>query len=516
MFGDLLGDKPPSVHNHTIDAMLSTEGSLMPNKAWELGFHLRSPRGWLNDPNGSCQFNGEYYVYYQYNDAWPEIDQKAWGLFVSRDLVHWRYEGMPIEPSIPEDRHGVYSGCTVVERGAGDDGADLLRAFYTGNVVCLDDGHNPKDVGRVYTGREAHEITCTSTDGIHFGTKTVLLRTQDYPGECSLHVRDPKVWRQDDSWYMLLGARHLRNHGMCLLYRSDDGLSWEFAHRIDSAYPFGYMWECPNIAQLDDGSEYLAFSPQGLPRMRDRWHNLCQAGYIPLPGRIVDTTVVDERDFVEWDHGHDFYAPQTFVDDQGRWILIGWLGGFDPHWACAPDGLAWCHCLTVPRLLRKDPASGHLLQTPVPELNALRGKKVTLVRGATTDISTRHADIVLEDIAGDGSITIDESLQVFFERQRLGIRYLVPQQAAGRDDRSIPLDSLRDLRILVDGSVVEVYANDGAQVFSSRWFPAEGTSLTIRTDLNARVAQAWSMEDVLGNLYATAQAPSISQPGWNA
>ncbi|MFR0949472.1 MAG: hypothetical protein ACLSFT_02160 [Ruminococcus callidus] len=30
--------------------------------------------------------------------------------------------------------------------------------------------------------------------------------------------------------------------------------------------------------------------------------------------------------FEEYDHGFDFYAPQTYTDRQGRRILIGWLG----------------------------------------------------------------------------------------------------------------------------------------------------------------------------------------------
>ncbi len=488
----------------------------MPNQSWELGFHLRSPRSWLNDPNGACQFRGDYYLYYQYNDAWPTSDQKAWGLFVSPDLVHWRYEGVPIEPSIPEDRHGVYSGCTVVERGAAADGGDRLRAFYTGDVVTDDPDRSPMDVGRIYGGREANQITCASDDGIHYGEKTVLLRTADYPDACGLHVRDPKVWWQDGAYHMLLGARHVNNHGMCLVYDSADGLSWEFRQFINPAYPFGYMWECPNVVRLADGTEYLAFSPQGLPRQRDRWHNLWNAGYVPLPGRILDTTEVDERDFVEWDHGHDFYAPLTFEDESGRQLLVGWLGGFDPHQDYAPDGLAWCHCLTVPRVLAKDDASGLLLQTPVPELDQLRGDPVALHAGEPTRVAGRHADVVLEGMRGDGTLTFDDSLQVFWGDGRLGLRYLVAAHAAGRTERSVPADAVRDLRVLVDGSVVEVYANGGAQVFSSRWFCEERDDLRVCASLAADDARAWPMEDVLATLYATAQAQDLTLPGWNA
>ena len=485
----------------------------MPNKSWELSFHLRSPRGWLNDPNGACQFRGEYYLYYQYNPFWPNANQKAWGLFVSPDLVHWRYEGVPIEPSIPEDRNGVYSGCTLVERGAARDGGDRLRAYYTGNVVCPSPNHDPRDRGLTFDGREANEITCTSDDGKQFGERTVLLRNADYPSVCTLHVRDPKVWEEDGALHMILGARHVDHRGMCLLYDSADGQAWTFRQFIESEYPFGYMWECPNIVQLADGSEYVAFSPQGLPRMRDRWHNLCQAGYIALPGRILDTTHVDERDFVEWDHGHDFYAPQTFMDDAGRWILVGWLGGFDRSLGYAPDGLPWCHCLTVPRVLLRDERTGGLLQAPVPELEALRGESVGLAQGHAVVVAGRAADVVLRGIEGEGAITFDQSLQVFFARGRLGLRYLVPEHAGGREERSVPVDALENVRVLVDGSCVEVYANDGAVVFSSRWFADERDTLEVCCDLCARDAQAWPMQDVLGQMYATAQAPDLAFPG---
>ena len=36
------------------------------NDKWRLGFHLMPPAGWLNDPNGLCQFKGVYHVFFQY------------------------------------------------------------------------------------------------------------------------------------------------------------------------------------------------------------------------------------------------------------------------------------------------------------------------------------------------------------------------------------------------------------------------------------------------------------------
>ena len=486
----------------------------MPNTSWEVGFHLRSPRNWLNDPNGLCQFRGRYHFFYQYDHDWPTVDQKAWGLFTSDDLVHWRYEGVPLEPSVPEDRHGVFSGSAFVERGAASDGGDLLRLYYTGNVVDPVPGHSPKDFDYVYAGREQNTLTCTSEDGVHYGPRQVLLRNADYPEDLSCHVRDPKVWEQDGCRRMLLGGRHKDTRGMCLLYDSDDGINWHLRHTINSEYSFGFVWECPNIVRLD-GREYLAISPQGLPRLQDRWFNRWTPGYFELPEgqRLIDTEVIDERTFVQWDFGHDFYAPQTFVDDSGRTILVGWMGTFDDYYTSVPDGLDWWHCMTVPRVVTRR-ADGRLLQNPAPELEALRGEALTLE--GTTIIQGRLADIVIDGIDGEGSLTLDDSFELFWQDGRLGIRYLDEASAAGRKDRSIPLAELCDLRVLVDGSAIEIFANDGAETFASRWFGPEKADLTV-TSTFTTAGTIWPMADTMADMYAEAagRAPVLKMPGWN-
>ena len=490
----------------------------MAHRSWELGFHLRSPRNWLNDPNGLCQFRGQYYFFYQYDHDWPTVDQKAWGLFSSPDLVHWTYQGVPLEPSVPEDRHGVFSGSAFVERGAGTDGEDLLRLYFTGNVVDPVPGHSIKDFDYVYAGREQNTLTClayqTEDGGLRLGDKQGLMRNTDYPDDCTCHVRDPKVWEQDGRRHMLLGARHVDNQGMCLLYDSDDGLSWTFQHAIWSEYPFGFVWECPNIVRLD-GHDYLAISPQGLPRLSDRWFNRWTPGYFEIPdgGRLLDTETIDERTFVQWDFGHDFYAPQTFVDDAGRTILVGWMGTFDDHYTSVPDGLSWWHCMTVPRVVTRR-ADGRLLQNPVSELATLRGEAQGL--GAHATIAGRQADLELTGIEGEGSLTLDDSLEIFYEGDRFGLRYLDRDAAAGRQDRSIPLGALHDLRVLVDGSAVEVFANGGAEVFASRWFCPEKEHLDVSCGF-AATGCAWPLRNTMAQMYADAadKAPILTMPGWN-
>ena len=259
------------------------------------------------------------------------------------------------------------------------------------------------------------------------------------------------------------------------------------------------MWECPNIVQID-GHDFLAVCPQGLEHEELRFQNMWQAGYFPLPGSIMDTVLVDQDTFAEWDHGYDFYAPQVFVDDAGRSILIGWMGAFDSTWTAAPNGLDWCHCLTVPRELSVAD-DGRLLQWPVAELKALRGEKRELVAGEACTLGAYLADVELSGITGAGALTLDDVLEISFADGRLTVRFADNEVAAGRPQRQVPIDTLSGLRVVVDTSAVEIYANGGAEVFSTRWFPT-GEKLTVRSTFEAVQAQAWPLENAMANAFA--------------
>ena len=126
-----------------------------------------------------------------------------WGHSTSKDLIVWEYEGAALYPDQPFDVGGVYSGSARVE----DDGT--MHVFYTGNVKHEDsEGYD-----YVTTGREANTIHVTSKDGQHFSHKKLVLGNDDYPDDDTAHVRDPKVWRSGDKYYMVQGARRKDDTG---------------------------------------------------------------------------------------------------------------------------------------------------------------------------------------------------------------------------------------------------------------------------------------------------------------
>ena len=71
-----------------------------------------------------------------------------------------------------------------------------------------------------------------------------------------------------------------------------------------------------------------------------------------MKGTDDPRTAVLDGDFVDWDYGFDFYAPQTFQTRDGRRILFGWAGMADAdaeYTVPTKAAEGWQHLLTVPR-----------------------------------------------------------------------------------------------------------------------------------------------------------------------
>lgn len=417
------------------------------------------PVGWLNDPNGLCWYKGKYHVFFQYAPFDVEGGLKFWGHYTSEDMIDWKYEGTALYPDSSYDCHGVYSGSALVDDGK-------LHLFFTGNVKI--DG----DYDYINEGRETSTLHVESEDGIHFSNKEEVISFSEYPEEFTCHIRDPKVWKENGKYFMVLGGRLKGDKGAVLVYESGDLKEWKLLRTITTPEVFGYMWECPDYFELD-GEKILSVSPQGLTREEFRFQNIYQSGYFILK----EDGSVDVKDFREWDMGFDFYAPQTFTDVQGRRILIGWMGmpDADEEYVNKTIEEGWQHCLTVPRELKlKD---GKILQYPVKELENLRKEK-TVLNDENSAVELRVEvnegfDLVLEEIALTGSsFQISMGGQMLFRYENGTAEIGFPGvTGAGRKVRKAQINELRNIRFLVDTSAAEIYLNDGETVFSTRYYP---------------------------------------------
>lgn len=424
---------------------------------WRQALHIEPPQGWLNDPNGLCFFHGMYHVFFQYcPDRADGTSPKGWGHWQSPDLVHWTFTGEPLLPDTPQDQSGAYSGCAVPC-------GDVLRLYYTGNVK------HPGSHDYIRTGRESNTLLVHTPDGIQTGPKQLLLTQADYPSDCSLHVRDPKVWQEEGRWYMLLGARSLQDAGRLLLYRSRDGLAWEPARILEPRPAFGYMWECPDHFILD-GRRWLSVCPQGLPHGETENQNQYQSGYFGLDGSLEDGTLTG---FTEWDKGFDFYAPQTLCAPDGRILLIGWMGMPDAGYRNPTAALGWQHCLTLPREIL--PSPGGLRQRPARELDALAdGCPLSLADNSTLTLPLPFRLRMTAE--GDFSLTLAGGLHLERDTgsKRLSLRFSEDALGGGRTLRqALCGEGPLELDLVADRSSLEIYCGGGSTVFSTRFYPSE-------------------------------------------
>lgn len=422
-------------------------------------FHLMPPTGWLNDPNGLCQSDGVFHAFFQYSPFDPEGGAKLWGHYTSRNMIDWEYKGVPLYPDQPFDCSGVYSGCAYLEDGQ-------MYLYYTGNVKLED----RDDYDYVNTGREANTVLVTSPDGKQFSRKRLLMRNSDYPSDLTLHVRDPKVWKEDGVYYMLQGARSKDDVGQGILFRSDDKISWSFAGRVETKEKFGYMWECPDYFETD-GVKVFSASVQGLDGEEWKDRNVYQSGYFLVDGDILGEYSLS--DYRLWDYGFDYYAPQSFEAEDGRRILIGWMGMPDcDEYTNLTIREGWQHCFTFPReVFVRD---GIVCQRPVRELDE-RKRPAAAAEGSLE----RDGDQAYEaDITGIRNnsfrAVLGEELVLEYRDGRFEMRFADQAKDAvsgGRSLRYRRMEELRSVKILADVSSVEVFINGGEYVFSTRYYP---------------------------------------------
>lgn len=420
-------------------------------------FHLMPVTGWLNDPNGLCMFQGVFHAFFQYSPFDAQGGVKLWGHCTSENMVDWKQEGAALYPDSPFDCHGVYSGNVLVEDGR-------MYLYYTGNVKL--DG----DYDYIHTGRESNTVLTISEDGKTFGPKKVLMQNCDYPEFVTCHVRDPRVWKEGDRYYMIQGARTKEDQGTALLFVSSDKENWTYSGQITTREKFGCMWECPEYLKIGR-RKVLSASVQGLTGGEWKNRNIYQSGYFFVEGDFPGDCQLSE--YYLWDYGFDFYAPQSFRTEDGRMIQIGWMGMPDcPQHINKTLEDNWQHCFTFPREITQ--RDGMLLQNPVRELREKK-EPVCMVTGNLHKEGIRTFEVDTEHIMASAFRAVLAGELVLEYRDGFFRMYFLHTEkeavSGGRDMRCTKLPELTDVKILADVSSVEVFLNGGEAVFSTRYYP---------------------------------------------
>ena len=441
-------------------------------------FHIQPTTGLLNDPNGFSFYNGEYHLFYQWFPLGPVHGVKYWYHTASKDLVNWENRGIALSPDCALDSHGVFSGTAIEHNG-------LLYLMYTGNTRDENWIRHPYQCLAVMN--EAGEIK-----------KYPEAVIKNVPKGITDNFRDPKVFKKNGQYYMILGAQRLDETGTFIMYQSPDGVDWSFLGELtlkNFNQNLGYMWECPDFAEID-GKDLLIFSPQGVEVQGEKYKNLFNVTYVI--GKLdLDQLIFEVESFDEFERGFDFYATQTFKGKENQTLLLAWagLGEFE----YPTDIFGWAHCLTFPREIRiKD---NKVIQIPAKELELLRLNKVSEAgqcQGFSlleNDTNTYELNMILTpndaNIFGINlSVSKEERLVLEFNQKnqtvtldRSELKHQFVEEFGTYRQAELKIGEKIEIKVLMDNSIVEIFINNGELAFTSRLFPLENsTNIEIFSD----------------------------------
>lgn len=446
-------------------------------------FHVSSPIGWINDPNGFSVYGDKVHLFFQHHPYSAQWGPMHWGHAVTEDFVRWTLLPEALAPDQPYET-GCFSGSAVQ---------------YQGRHALIYTSHD--DRGAKGGVRQTQSLALgNGVDYVKCADNPVIRTCQLPPRASGADFRDPKVWEENGVYRMVAGNRSEDGSGQILLYESRDLVHWDYLCVLDrSRNQIGKMWECPDFFALD-GHHVLLTSPQEVQRGGE-FHG--QSDTLCIIGNWNEKEKRFTRQSVGCvDQGWNFYAPQTTLLPDGRRVMIAWMQSWDNN--VTPPGQSWSGMMTFPRELRV--VNSRLYQLPVREIeryytnhHALEG----VADQAGQKLATgRQLDFTITFTgASDAVLTLDVAAN---EPYATHVTYNAPARQLTIDRRNagmardaipvhtVSLHSVRDkvkLRVLLDTWSMELFLNDGEQAVTTLLYtPQTARDVLLRAPRPVRYA----------------------------
>lgn len=425
-------------------------------------YHLIPAGKWTNEPHGPMYYDGWYHIFHQANPHAPVFDNLCWGHLVSRDMVHWEDCPLALWPEVgtvaPD---GCWSGSGLIDKEG------KPRIYYTaGNNGCF-----------------PNQAVALATPASDAGERLEnwikhpdLIQEQNigWMGE----FRDPFVWLENGSYFMLVGTGDEHNGGgNAALYSSADGCDWE-CHGFLVDYDFtvnqevGHVWELPVLLPLRD----------------EQGETVCHI--LLLCACQIESDIVETYYFLgHWDAEkktfeklHEraglldlgrgvFTGPSGFVTPDGRSVVFTIAQGQRPHYDEVHSG--WAHNGGLP--VELSVRNGQLHLRPIRELETLRNRKLLdasrmSVQEANRKLAELHGDQLCLEYTASGdfaSVRLCSDFgykEVYYARNdhRLGVRDDRGQDIGrwrGEIDDVVIGDEPIRFTCYLDHSMLEIYVN---------------------------------------------------------
>ena len=416
-------------------------------------YHHTPAYGWMNDPNGMFYKDGVWHLYFQHNPFGSQWENMTWGHSTSTDLVHWTFEGDPVQPDV---WGAIFSGSAVVDKeNTASFGKDAVVALYTSAAESQNQSMAySTDNGKTFTKYE--------------GNPVITSNVPDF--------RDPHMfWNEDiKKWNMILAAgQHME------IYTSDNLKEWKLESSFGAEYGnHGGVWECPDLMKMKvKGTD------------KEKWMLICNINPGgPFGGSATQYFIGDfdgykfvcdtKPEVTKWmDYGKDHYATVTFDNaPDGRHVAIAWMSNW--QYANLVPTKQYRSCNSIPRDLGLFEYDGDIYCSvlPSPEMTAARktkkpGKAIT---EACELIVNPKRDVTIITLSND------KGEEVVMKYDAKAKTFSMDRTNSGKMDFSTDFPAVTEaptfgkisqLRIFIDKSSIEVFDAEGKMAMTNLVFP---------------------------------------------
>ena len=416
-------------------------------------YHHTPAYGWMNDPNGMFYKDGVWNLYFQHNPYGSQWENMTWGHSTSTDLVHWKFQGDPVQP----DALGtVFSGSAVVDK-------ENSSGFGKGAVIAL-----YTSAGESQTQSMVYSTDNGKTFTKYEGNPVITSNVPDF--------RDPHMlWNEDiKKWNMILAAgQHME------IYTSDNLKDWKLESSFGETYGnHGGVWECPDLMKMKvRGTD------------KEKWMLICNINPGgPSGGSATQYFVGDfdghkftcesKPEVTKWmDYGKDHYATVTFDSaPEGRRVAIAWMSNW--QYANQVPTQQYRSGNSIPRDLGLFEYKGetYCSVVPSPEMSAARSKKA----GKKL---TESCEMVV-NLKGNATITLsnDKGEKVVMNYDAKAETFSMDRNKSGKVDfskdfaavtKAPTYGKISQLRIFIDKSSIEALDADGKMSMTNLVFPSK-------------------------------------------
>lgn len=234
-------------------------------------FHISAPAGWINDPNGFSVYNGKIHLFYQYYPYLREWGPMHWGHSTTNDMIKWEQLECALAPDEEYDKIGCFSGSAIEA-----DGKHVL--VYTGvTKIKMPDGSE----------QERQNQCIAFGDGLNYEKyeNNPVVTGDMLPENCSrIDFRDPKIWKEDDTYYLIVGSKDLNDVGQVVLCSSKNLTDWQGMMTLPRELEIkdGRIWQKP-VREIEN---YRTNKCHYTDKKID-----CYTTFEGIKGRTLDMTV---------------------------------------------------------------------------------------------------------------------------------------------------------------------------------------------------------------------------------